>query len=39
MARHSTELLLGLIDGRKPGKLHHLFPPALIVRSSTAHVL
>ena len=39
IARHSTELLLGLIEGRKPGKLHHLFPPELIVRSSTAHAL
>jgi LacI family transcriptional regulator len=36
IARHSTELLLGLIAGRKPDKLHHLFPPELIVRSSTA---
>ena len=37
IARHSTELLLGMIDGRQPGKLHHLFPPELIVRNSTAH--
>ena len=36
IARHSTELLLGMIAGRKPRKLHHLFPPELIVRSSTA---
>jgi DNA-binding LacI/PurR family transcriptional regulator len=36
IARHSTELLLGMIAGRKPRKLHHLFTPELIVRSSTA---
>ena len=29
IARHSTELLLGMIAGRQPGKLHHLFPPEL----------
>jgi DNA-binding LacI/PurR family transcriptional regulator len=39
IARHSTELLLGMIAGRQPGKLHHLFPPELVVRSSTAHVI
>lgn len=39
IARHSTELLLGMIAGRKPGKLHHLFPPELVIRSSTAHIL
>jgi LacI family transcriptional regulator len=38
IARHSTELLLGMIEGRQPGKLHHLFPPELIVRDSTAPV-
>jgi LacI family transcriptional regulator len=36
IARHSTELLLGMIAGRKPHKLHHLFTPELVVRSSTA---
>ena len=35
IARHSTELLLGIIAGRKPRKLHHLFLPELVVRSST----
>ena len=39
IARHSTELLLGMIAGRQPGKLHHLFPPELIVRGSTAQIL
>jgi LacI family transcriptional regulator len=39
IARHSTELLLGMIEGRPPGKLHHIFPPELIVRASTAHIL
>ena len=38
IARHATELLLGMIAGRQPGKLNHLFPPELVVRSSTAHV-
>ncbi len=37
IARHATELLLGMIAGRKPGKLRHLFAPELVVRSSTAH--
>ena len=36
IARHSTELLLGMIEGRRPAKLHHLFAPELIVRGSTA---
>jgi LacI family transcriptional regulator len=36
IARHSTELLLGMIAGHKPRKLHHLFTPELVVRSSTA---
>ena len=36
IARHSTELLLGMIAGRKPRKLHHLFLPELILRSSTS---
>jgi DNA-binding LacI/PurR family transcriptional regulator len=36
IARHSTELLLGMIAGRRPRKLHHLFTPELVVRSSTA---
>jgi DNA-binding LacI/PurR family transcriptional regulator len=35
IARHSTELLLGMIGGRKPRKIHHLFVPELVVRSST----
>ena len=39
IARHATELLLGMIAGRQPRKLHHLFTPELIVRSSTAHRL
>ena len=37
IARHATELLLGMIAGRRPGKLRHLFEPDLVVRSSTAH--
>jgi LacI family transcriptional regulator len=36
IARHATELLLGMIGGRRPGKLHHRFTPELIIRSSTA---
>ena len=36
IARHSTELLLGMIAGRRPRKIHHLFVPELVVRSSTA---
>ncbi len=36
IARHSTELLLGMIAGTKPRELHHLFVPELIVRSSTS---
>jgi DNA-binding LacI/PurR family transcriptional regulator len=36
IARHSTELLLGMIAGTKPRKLHHLFVPELIVRSSSS---
>ena len=36
IARHSTELLLGMIAGKKPRTLHHLFVPELIVRSSTS---
>jgi DNA-binding LacI/PurR family transcriptional regulator len=36
IARHSTELLLGMIAGRKPRQRHHLFVPELILRSSTA---
>jgi DNA-binding LacI/PurR family transcriptional regulator len=39
IARHATELLLGMIAGRRPGRLRHLFPPELVVRDSTAHVL
>jgi LacI family transcriptional regulator len=39
IARHATDLLLGIIAGRRPGKLHHLFAPDLVVRSSTAHVI
>ena len=35
IARHSTELLLGMIAGRRPRKIHHLFVPELILRSST----
>jgi LacI family transcriptional regulator len=38
IARRSTELLLGMVEGRRPGKLHHLFPPELVVRGSTAPV-
>jgi DNA-binding LacI/PurR family transcriptional regulator len=36
IAQHATELLLGLIEGRHPKTLHHLFPPSLVVRGSTA---
>jgi DNA-binding LacI/PurR family transcriptional regulator len=36
IARQATELLLGMIGGRKPDKLHHLLLPELVVRSSTA---
>ncbi|HET6174190.1 MAG TPA: LacI family DNA-binding transcriptional regulator [Gaiellales bacterium] len=36
IARRATELLLGMIDGRKPGALHHRLTPELIVRESTA---
>jgi len=36
IARHATELLLGMIGGRKPRKLHHPFAPELIVRDSAS---
>src|SRR4029078_7158427 len=36
IARHATELLLGMIGGRKPRKLHHPFAPELIVRGSAS---
>jgi LacI family transcriptional regulator len=39
IARLSTELLLDMIAGRRPGKLHHRLPPELIVRESTARCL
>jgi LacI family repressor for deo operon, udp, cdd, tsx, nupC, and nupG len=35
IAQHATELLLGLIEGRQPKTLHHLFAPTLVVRAST----
>ena len=35
IAQHATELLLDLIRGRRPRKLHHLFPPSLVLREST----
>jgi DNA-binding LacI/PurR family transcriptional regulator len=36
IARHSTELLLGMIAGKKPRESRHLFVPELIIRSSTS---
>jgi LacI family transcriptional regulator len=36
IARHATELLLGMIAGRPPRELLHLFTPELIVRHSAA---
>jgi LacI family transcriptional regulator len=36
IARHATELLLGMIAGRRPPRLLHRFTPELIVRDSTA---
>jgi DNA-binding LacI/PurR family transcriptional regulator len=36
IARHATELLLGMIGGRRPDTLHHPFAPELIVRGSTS---
>jgi LacI family transcriptional regulator, galactose operon repressor len=36
IARHSTELLLGMIAGQRPRQMHQLFAPELILRSSTA---
>jgi DNA-binding LacI/PurR family transcriptional regulator len=39
IARTSTELLLGMIDGHKPRKLHHLLTPELVLRDSTARRL
>jgi LacI family transcriptional regulator len=36
IARHATELLLGMIAGTRPRTLHHLFVPELIVRASTS---
>jgi DNA-binding LacI/PurR family transcriptional regulator len=36
IARYATELLLGMIAGRRPPKILHPFTPELIVRSSTA---
>jgi LacI family transcriptional regulator len=36
IARQATDLLLGMIGGGKPDKLHHLLLPELVVRSSTA---
>jgi LacI family transcriptional regulator len=35
IARHATDLLLGMIGGRRPRKLHHPFAPELIVRGTT----
>jgi LacI family transcriptional regulator len=36
IARYATELLLGMIAGRRPPKILHPFEPELIVRNSTA---
>jgi LacI family transcriptional regulator len=36
IARHATDLLLGMVGGRRPRKLHHPFAPELIVRGSTS---
>jgi DNA-binding LacI/PurR family transcriptional regulator len=35
IAEHATELLLGLIRGRAPKSMLHLFAPTLVVRGST----
>lgn len=39
IARYATELLLGMIGGRRPPVLHRPFAPELILRESTASPL
>ena len=36
IAQQATEILLGLIDGRRARKLRYLLEPTLVVRASTA---
>ena len=37
IAQQATEILLGLIDGRRARKLRYLLEPTLVVRASTSH--